>query len=284
VRDPVDELLETIDELCRRVVVLVRSIDDPSAVALPGWSVGDVAVHVSQATIFDTYAVTQTSDPQGLVEELLSAELLTDAFALGRAAVADMNASFLERDRERDVNRLADRIEERWDVMSRSLAQMPEEKLVPWLGGVQLPVRAVACHLAFSEWLMHGHDIARAMRTPWPIEHAHALLFFEGAALPILSHADPRAFVDQREAKGLSVAYKMKLRGGSETHLRIADGALTVGGDGPVDCTISADPVGAALVMFGRRSLAAAVLRGQMAAWGHRPWLALKLPQLLLSP
>jgi hypothetical protein len=277
-----DALLEAMDELCRRVVVLLRSIEDPSAVALPGWSVGDVALHLSHVTIGDTYAVAQARDPYGVIDEL-PRELFTDAFALGRAAVADVNASLLERDDERDVGRLADRIEERWAVISRLLAQTSEDTLVPWLGGIQLPVRVVACHLAFSEWLLHGYDIARAIKTPWPIKRADALLFLEGAALPIMSHADPRAFVNQREAKGLSVAYKLKLRGGNETSLRIDDGALTVGRSGPVDCTISCDPAATTLVMFGRRPLAHAALRGQLLTWGRRPWLALKLPQLLLS-
>lgn len=275
-------LIDTMDRLCRRLVALIRSIDDPDVPALPGWSVGDVVSHLAMVSVGDTYAVEQVPDPYGTSE--LFAPLLTDAFVLGRAAVADVNAASIERTDERDVNVLADRIEERWTVLSRLLAETPGERLVPWLGGIGLPVSAVACHLAFSEWLMHGYDIARATGKPWPIDRAHALLFFEGAALPILSSADPRAFVDQGEAKGVNVAYRLKLRGGNDTYLRISDGVLEIGAEGPVDCTISADPVGAALVLFGRRPPAAALLRGQLLAWGKRPWLALKLPRLLLSP
>ena len=277
-----DPLIDTIDQLCRRLVALLRSIDDPSVPALPGWSVGDVVAHLTVATVGDTFAVERTPDPYGVSE--VFAPLLTDAFVLGRAAVAELNAASLERADERDVDRLADRIEERWGVLSRLLAETSGERVVPWLGGIRLPVRAVACHLAFSEWLMHGYDIARAIGKPWPIEREHALLFFEDAALPILTNADPRAFVDQAAASGVSVAYALRLRGANEMHLRIEDGVLSVEQSGPVDCTISADPVGAALVLFGRRSLASALLRGQLLAWGKRPWLAVKLPRLLLSP
>ena len=64
------------------------------------------------------------------------------------------------------------------------------------------------------------------------------------------------------------------------------DGELTVEGEpqGRVDCTIVGAPASMVLVMHRRVSLANPVLRGQLAAWGRKPWLALRLVNLFDPP
>jgi hypothetical protein len=53
---------------------------------------------------------------------------------------------------------------------------------------------------------------------------------------------------------------------------------------GPVDCTISADPVAYLLVGAGRLSLWSAIALGLISAGGPRPELALRFNDLFIYP
>jgi hypothetical protein len=92
--------------------------------------------------------------------------------------------------------------------------------------------------------------------------------------------------VDQRRAAGLHACFDVRLRGGRSTVIAIDHGALSI--DPPaarqVDCHLSADPAAMLLVMYGRRTLWSAVGRGQIIAWGRRPWLAPRLRTALSNP
>jgi hypothetical protein len=68
--------------------------------------------------------------------------------------------------------------------------------------------------------------------------------------------------------------------------LHFDDGDLTVEPEpsGRVDCHLSADPVAFMLVGWGRIGQGPAILKGQLLAWGRKPWLGLKLRSLLRNP
>jgi hypothetical protein len=66
--------------------------------------------------------------------------------------------------------------------------------------------------------------------------------------------------------------------------VRFTDGALGVEPPGPVDVTISADPVAFLLVSAGRLSRYEAIALGLLSAEGRRPELALGLPDLFVNP
>ena len=61
-------------------------------------------------------------------------------------------------------------------------------------------------------------------------------------------------------------------------------GALTVEPAGPwrPDVVISAAPSPLILVFYGRVGQWGRILRGEMLAWGRKPWLAFGLPSLFL--
>jgi hypothetical protein len=68
--------------------------------------------------------------------------------------------------------------------------------------------------------------------------------------------------------------------------LRFDDGELSIDATSPrrPDCHLSVDPGAFLLVAWGRLEQAPAIARGQLLAWGRRPWLGLKLRQLLRHP
>lgn len=51
-----------------------------------------------------------------------------------------------------------------------------------------------------------------------------------------------------------------------------------------VDCHISADPVAFFLLGSGLASQWPLIARGKLMTWGRKPWLALKLASLFVSP
>ena len=247
-----------------------RSITDPTRHAIGVWSAGDVAVHLANAwELIPALAARRVASP---LRELRELEALT------RVTVA--------RESDRDSHTVADRIDAAAAEFNAAMGRADESGTAPWLvQGVDMPLAVFACHL-LSESLVHGDDIARAERRTWPIERRHAALAVDGFAVPVMRALPPSAMVDQRRAAGLQACFDVRLRGGRSTVIAIDNGALTIDPPAarPVDCHLSADPTAMLLVMYGRRRLWSAVGRGQIIAWGRRPWLAPRLRTALRNP
>ena len=76
------------------------------------------------------------------------------------------------------------------------------------------------------------------------------------------------------------------MRGGEWVYLTVAGDSLTISQvtERQIDCHLSVDPVAYLLVGFNRESQWTAIAKGQILAWGRKPWLSLKFGQLLDSP
>jgi hypothetical protein len=72
------------------------------------------------------------------------------------------------------------------------------------------------------------------------------------------------------------------MRGGPRAFVSLRDGRLSVSDRRPeeVDCWISADAAAYLLVGYGRRSQWSALAKGQVLAYGRKPWLGLKFAKL----
>jgi hypothetical protein len=134
--------------------------------------------------------------------------------------------------------------------------------------------------IMLGEVVLHGHDIALALRRPWPISPAEAISILEGAFVLL------PAYVDADAARDVEVSYRFLVRGGAPIGVRIHGGTATVERPprAPFDCTVRADPVAMLLVSYGRASQWRYVLRGKMVASGRRPWMGLAFPRLMLNP
>ncbi len=160
------------------------------------------------------------------------------------------------------------------------VSAMPADATFTWWSGAQARVDT-AVGLLVGERLVHGWDIAQALRIPWAIDPTHAAMAMEAsfAVMPLL--------VDPKAAAGLNAVFEMRLREAARYELRFTDGELTTSRVASVehaDFRISADPVAMMLVGYGRVSQWGPILRGRMVGWGRKPWLGLRLRRVLRSP
>lgn len=250
-----DQACAAIEDVLARFTGLLRSNPGVTATAVGGWTLPDVACHVAHVIEIDTDALTGRPLP---------------AVELSPAAVGVWTNSMLDDDPERDLTRLADRIDALGSTFLGVQADPPTDA-VTWIGGVRLPPSAVACHL-LEELLVHGHDAAKAARTRWRIDPDHAALAIAGAAVPIMS-ASPASWVRPGADPRARARVEFRLRGHERFVLEL-DRGLHV--EAPpashrADAYLSGDPAELLLVVLGRRSRLAAVARGKVIAWGRRP-------------
>lgn len=250
-----------------RVTALLRADLDPGLPALAQWDVADVATHLAQAW--------------DLVPRLASgtaASPLNDVWELSAATT-----SLVSDETERNLEVLADRIDACGGEFLATLDGADPAEPGPWLvRGVEMPLQLFVCHL-LNESIVHGFDMARASGRPWPIEAEHAALALLGFVFPAVD-ALGQDLVDQRAAAGLTATFDIRLRGGSgRVFFIFDDGTLRVEAPSSrrVDCHLSADPAAFLLVVWARTSQWSAIARGQITAWGRRPWLGPRLRTLM---
>jgi uncharacterized protein (TIGR03083 family) len=130
-----------------------------------------------------------------------------------------------------------------------------------------------------GEVLLHGYDMAAALGTPWPIDPGDAGLVLAAYTPVFALQADPE------RTRGLTAAYGIELRGAGAMTVRFRDGIFEVeAAGGPVDATLSADPVAFLMVGAGRLSRSEAVALGALTLGGNRPDLAFDFPTLFIYP
>lgn len=265
-----EELQDALRQAVPRVTTLLRSLSDSHGSALGQWSVADVATHLSHAwEIVPGLARGEGASP------------IRDLWDLGALTTSRVDA-----DPERDLTVLADRIDARAAEFLPWVGRSDPDEPMPWLiEDVRAPRRLFACHL-LNESLVHGYDIARAAGRPWAIDSAHAALVLMGFIFASWTVMDPRTMVDQSQAADLVATYDVRLRGGGRVFLVFDHGALVVEGPSSrrVDCHLSADPTGMLLVGWNRVSQWEAIRKGQLLAWGRKPWLGLRLRAILRNP
>ena len=268
-----------------RVTALLRTVADPTAPAVGRWNLGDVAMHLSQAWL----AIPRMASDElsGSLEAIPGFEARGVSFLSDLRELGDATVSGVDADPERDLRVLAGRIGERAEAFFAAVGEASPSELRPWLvEGVKVPLSTLACHL-LNETVVHGYDIARADGQAWPIDRSRAALVVEGFLFPVMQALDPHALVDDQAAAGRQVAYELRLRGAGRHVFAFADGVLTLDGPEPphrIDCRLSVDPAALLLVAWGRVSQWSAIARGQMLAWGRKPWLGPKLRTLMRNP
>ncbi len=269
----------------RRVTTLMRSISEPGVPAVGQWNIAEVAMHLSQVWILaPDLARRDLSRIYAVVPGM--AGVAGDSWIRDMWDHADSTTLAVRSDPERNLAILADRIEERaQEYLGECAGHSPDEPR-PWLiEGTTVPLSALTCHL-LNDTVMHGYDIAHAAGRKWRIEPAHAAMVVRQFFVPVIQTADPRVFVNHAEASGLQATYDIRLRGHDRLIYSFDDGSLTVEEPSArrVDCHISADPVAFFMVFWQRQSQWNAIAKGQLIAWGRKPWLGLKFRSLLRNP
>lgn len=269
----------------RRVTTLMRSITDSTIPAIGGWNIAEVAMHLSQNWMLVAGQARQdVSRYKAVVPG--TAEVAGNSVILDMWDNADMNARGLKSDRERNLAVLADRIEQRaQEYLGECEGHSPDETRQWTVEGTTLPLSALTCNL-LNETMMHGYDIAHAAGRKWRIEPAHAAMVIEQFFVPVMLTCDPQTFVNAEKAANLQATYQVHLRGGGRINWIFDNGSLTV--EEPsmrsVDCHISADPAAFFMVFWQRQNQWNAIAKGQLLAWGRKPWLGLKFRSLIRNP
>jgi uncharacterized protein (TIGR03083 family) len=258
-----------VSEAAARLGATLRAVRRPDAPALGVWNLTDVAVHVSHTVD----AITAMAEGGGgLLKDLSGLSLLSGALVQGET--------------RRDLSEVADRIEAGAAKFVSLMKGAPGNEPRQWLvRGVYLPLSALTCHV-LNELTVHGHDIARAEGLPWPISREHASLVVAGFLFPALANIG-RQMVRQEAAAGFQGCYDIRLRGGGgRVYWIFDDGNLSVEppSSRPVDCHVSADPAAFLLVAWGRANQWRVIARGQLFAWGRRPWMGPRLRSLMSNP
>jgi uncharacterized protein (TIGR03083 family) len=259
-----------LEVLVPRLATLVRGTADPNAPAMGTWSVAELATHLTH--VFGVLP--------GLATGETASSPLQQFWDLGQVT-KDLVAD----EPERDLAKLADRIEGGFRGFMEASAAASGDESRPWLvEGLTTDVRTFHCHM-LNEVIVHGYDIAQASKQPWPVEPAHATLVLQGFIVPVIGMLG-RTVVDQENAARLQACYDIRLRGAGRVFFVFADGDLTPEPPSArrVDCHISADPAEMLLVVWKRKSQWGPIGRLKMTAWGRRPWLAFRLPSLLVNP
>jgi uncharacterized protein (TIGR03083 family) len=195
--------------------------------------------------------------------------------------LAEENLRGIESVKERDPMALAATVRQDNAAFVSEAAGQPAGAAFAEEVGPDLSLEVmISVHL--GELLVHGWDIAATLGRPWAIERDEANIVARGV-LPVLP-----MIVDRAAAARVSLSYELSLRGGGpRVFIRVHDGSLTVepvASRAPVDCQISADPAAFLLVAYGRVGQLGPILRGQLIAWGRRPWAALRLNSFIRNP
>ncbi len=264
----------TLSAAAHRSADLIAAIDDHD-MRLPRseWTVADAAAHLaiglrgftdaveSGATTWLPFIPDTTRYPDrlgGLNRATISAEPRRPPSDAGRAISEAANA-FLD---------------------ATSGLAATQTVPTPWYGdGVTHTVLSATC-LLVGEQLVHGYDIARAVRRPWPITSAEALVIFEGirAMMPLA--------VNTEVARDLSATYALHLGRKAPFVVRISGGSATVNPPGRtrIDCHIAGTPKALMMVGYGRISQWRAIGTGRLVAWGRKPWLGFRFVNLFFNP
>jgi SCP-2 sterol transfer family len=255
-----------LDEQGRRFAALVGSLPT-TATPIVGseWTIRQAAVHWGMG--MGVYAELATGTPSP-IESLLD-----------KAPVAAINSAFCADVPETDPGKLAGLILDGLDRFLNVTAGRRGDQDVMWHCGTRVDLADLA-GLALGEYLIHGYDVATTVGRPWPIAPEPAALALRGY-LPMYA-----LIVNPQAASGLTATYRIELRGGEKFTVRFTDGAyrLEPPASGPVDCTITADPVAFLLVVTGRLPAAAAIALGLWRLSGEWPELALGFTDLFVFP
>jgi uncharacterized protein (TIGR03083 family) len=251
-----------LEAVGQRLVGLLEAVPDPQAPTRGlAWTLGETSLHLADGPARFADLARGRALPEPTID-------LGPVFAQRMAAEPERTPSVLARRLAVNTRRYL-----------AETAELPATHPVPFFGGVTIELAALSAIL-LGEFVVHGLDLARSIGRPWPIEAAHARLIVAGVTALL-----PR-YVDRARAAGLTATYQVRLRGGPSFQVRFERGTATVGPSQPgaADCRVTADPVTFLLVVYGRRSPWPGILRGQLRAWGRRPWLGLRFQRLFVRP
>jgi hypothetical protein len=258
---------ESVRRTAGRFCDLVSSIPDSGTDATVKWSVADMTAHVTSIAFLNTMllqAAPVPFDMPGLTEAIAATTV---------EGVHGLNDQVLSHFTERDAGQLTGILRDHVDLMLTASRSRDPAETFSWLGGARLPLAAMFAHMV-NELLIHGNDIARAVKAPWAMPPEDAALVFDLFFVGLLSGDSGRLLEGSKRPlkRRITVAF----RSGYTTPVTfvVRDGGASVEpACQGVDATVRFDPATLNMMMFGRISKSRAALTGKIVITGRRPWL-----------
>jgi uncharacterized protein (TIGR03083 family) len=253
------ELHAAMEQFCG----LLLQGDDLNVHSIGQWSASDVAAHVATTLEINVEVAGGLGSP---------ADTLKD--------IPTWSQSALETVVDRTPQALVERIRAAVCELTNAVSSRDGNPRIPWHTGLLVPISTVPA-LMVGEAMIHGYDIARAHGRRWRIQTGWAETILRGVLQGL-----PPYFLPERSA-GLHAQIEVRFRGTQTGALfSVADGELQIAepSGARADCYISGEPTALLLLLYGRTGPLRPTLTGRVAAWGRKPWLALRFPDLFHNP
>jgi uncharacterized protein (TIGR03083 family) len=266
-----DEQWRTVRESVRtnagRFCELVTSVPDPAATASAGWSVADVTAHVTTIGFLNTMLMRVAEPPfhmPGLTEAIAATTVDT---------VHGLNDQVMSHFLERDVTRLLDTLRHHVDLMLTASRDRDPGETFSWLGEARPTLAGMFAHMV-NELLIHGNDIARAVKVPWAMPAEDAALFFDLFYVGLANGQQGRLLDGSKRPLQRRIAVEFRSGYTAPVTIVVRNGQVTAEPAGPgADAWVRFDPAALNMMMFGRISKLQAVLTRKIIIGGRRPWL-----------
>jgi len=268
VDDSYEEVRAAVRRTGKRFAELTRAAaDNPGVMATRDWTVEDCAAHILSlvslyVSLFDPEAdKLPVPDLPGLIAG-------TTVNTVNRT-----NAVILSNLRDRAPERLARDLETGLDQLMAVSRGCDPERTFPWLGDSQVPAAGVLAHL-LNEFLVHGWDMAKSLRRDWPMPDADAGLFVELFLVGVIRHDLGLLLGTDSRPPARPISVEFRSAHTTPVLLVLEGRRVRVGHDGEtVDARVTFRPARFNLMLFGRTSVAGALVRRDITVGGRRPWL-----------
>jgi uncharacterized protein (TIGR03083 family) len=250
-----------------RLAAMVEA-GDPLRMATADWTVADTAAHVAAVAWQDT-AMVQSDDAPMPIPGLRDYYATTTVDNIHH----ELNVAMREQYQVRDPRELAGELRAAVRQVLDLSADADPARLVTWLGSSQLPVAGLLAHLV-NEILIHGWDIARALRVPWAIPPDQAALFFDLFIVELIRNG-PGVFLDTgKPPRPGRIAVEFRSAYTAAVTIVLQDGRISLAQPArDDDIRLRFHPPAFNLMLFHRVSRPRAALTGGVRIWGRRPWL-----------
>jgi uncharacterized protein (TIGR03083 family) len=258
---------ESVRTNLERYCELVASIPDPNTKVTAEWSVADTTAHLTTIGFLNTMLLEAAEIPfdmPGLTEAIAGVTV---------EDVHGLNDQVMSHFTERDPARLRETLREHVDLMLAAAQDRDPAETFSWLGGARVPLAGMFAHMV-NELLIHGNDVASAVKAPWVMPPEDAALFFDLFYVGLASGDSGRLLAESKRPLKRRIAVEFRSGYTNPVTFVVRDGTLTSEPVGPgADARVRFDPATLNMMMFGRISRLQAVLTGKLVITGRRPWL-----------